>query len=946
MNPAPSHKNEPVTRSFAQDFVMRHIGPHEENILEMLKFLSFKDLPSFIEAIIPETLHSKRALKLSPPETEDQVLKDLEEKAAKNIVFTSYLGMGYHDVHMPSVIERLIFQDPAWYTSYTPYQAEISQGRLEMLLNFQQMIIDLTGLPFANASLLDEATAAAEAMSMIHRVTESDKACFLVDHHAHPQTIELIKTRALPLNIQPLIGDPFDKTLYEKCFGVFIQYPTTLGDIHDYQEMIKAAHDQGLLVAVAADLLALTLIASPGELGADIAVGTTQRFGMPLGYGGPHAAYFACREDFKRNIPGRLIGVSVDAKGRKALRMALQTREQHIRREKATSNICTAQALPAILSTAYALYMGPERLKEIALDLHTKAIVLQMGLQKLGFECPQKTVFDTVLIKASGDVAEILSRAEAEKINLRQLDQHRIIIALNNTTTQQDVETLWQLFKPGPRHFTYQNLKNATSSEALITRKSLYLTHEVFNRYHTETEFMRYIKHLEMKDLALDRSMIPLGSCTMKLNAATELKPVTWSGFNALHPFVPKSQAKGYQALFNALEADLAEITGFDGVSLQPNSGAQGEFAGLMAIKAYHESRNEKRHICFIPSSAHGTNPASAKMAGLHVIVVRCDKHGNVDIEDLKRLCAEHKEKLSCMMMTYPSTHGVFEPGFRDICHLIHEAGGQVYIDGANLNAMIGHMRFGELGGDVCHMNLHKTFCIPHGGGGPGVGPIGVKSHLIPFLPKTDIYQEGTLISAAPHGSASILPISYAYIRMMGAEGLTQATSVALLSANYIARKLKPYYPVLYTDKNGYIAHECIIDIRPFKDQFGISNEDVAKRLVDYGFHAPTVSFPVSGTLMIEPTESESKFEIDRFIEAMIAIHAEIQKIANGTYDKDNNPLKRAPHTIDDLLNWDRPYTQEEAVFPSAHTKTHKYWPPVNRIDNDYGDRNLFCACM
>lgn len=929
----------------SDEFVTRHIGPDETSIAEMLKTLSFENLDAFTDKIIPANLRCTKELKLAPPQSESEILKDLEKKASSNRVFTSYLGKGFHDTHMPSVIERLIFQDPSWYTAYTPYQAEISQGRLEMLLNFQQMIIDLTGLPFANASLLDESTAAAEAMSLMHRASKSEKTCFLVDQHCHPQTIELIKTRALPLGIQPLIADPFDQTLYEKCFGVFIQYPTAMGDIHDYKYMIETSHKQGLLVGMAADLLSLTLIPSPGELGADVAVGTTQRFGMPLGYGGPHAAYFACREEYKRNIPGRLIGVSVDSKGRKALRMALQTREQHIRREKATSNICTAQVLPAVLSTAYAMYMGPDRLKNTALRLHVHARILQAGLQELGFDCAQKHIFDTVLIKSSEDVADILARAEAEQINLHALDQHRIVIALNNTTTCEDIEKLWHIFKPGPRNFSYETLEASLSTNDIATRQTPYLTHKIFQCYHTETEFMRYIKHLEMKDLSLDRAMIPLGSCTMKLNAATELKPVTWSGFNGLHPYAPKSQAKGYQSLFNALEADLAEITGFDGVSLQPNSGAQGEFAGLMAIKAYHESRDEQRDVCFIPSSAHGTNPASAKMAGLKVVIVPCDKKGNVDIDALTKLCDQHKDKLSCIMMTYPSTHGVFEAGIKQITQLVHDAGGQVYIDGANLNAMIGHIRFGDIGGDVCHMNLHKTFCIPHGGGGPGVGPIGVKAHLIPFLPKTEIHQEGTLISAAPHGSASILPISYAYIRMMGAEGLKHATSIALLSANYIAAKLKPYYPVLYTDENGYIAHECIIDIRPFKDQYGISNDDIAKRLIDYGFHAPTMSFPVTGTLMIEPTESETKEEIDRFIDAMISIHAEIQKVADGTYDQKDNPLKRAPHTVEDLLEWDRPYSKEEAVFPSDFTRARKYWAPVNRVDNDYGDRNLFCAC-
>lgn len=927
------------------DFATRHIGPDEEAIQAMLEELSHTSLDAFTDTLIPDNLRMTKKLNLPQPQTEDKILEDLAKKAAANEVFTSYLGQGYHDAHMPSVIERLIFQDPSWYTAYTPYQAEISQGRLEMLLNFQQMIIDLTGLPFANASLLDEATAAAEAMSMIHRITKKDRTCFLVDHNAHPQTIELIKTRAQPLAIQPLIADPFDTSLYEKCFGMFIQYPSTLGEIHDYTHLIEDAHQKDLLVAMGADLLALTLISSPGELGADIALGTTQRLGMPLGYGGPHAAYFACREEYKRNLPGRLIGVSVDANGRRALRMALQTREQHIRREKATSNICTAQVLPAILATAYALYMGPERLKAQALTLHTHALILQEGLKRLGFEIKQKNIFDTLLVKSPTDVVDILARADAQKINLRTLDQHRIVIALNNITTASDIETLWQIFKPGPRDFSYNSLKETVDVEKISTRKTPYLSHPIFNSYHTETEFMRYIKYLEMKDLALDRAMIPLGSCTMKLNAATELKPVTWSGFNALHPFAPQTQAKGYKALFNALEADLAEITGFDGVSLQPNSGAQGEFAGLMAIKAYHESRDEHRPICFIPSSAHGTNPASAKMAGLDVVVIPCDRNGNVDIEALKKQCEIHNDKISCIMMTYPSTHGVFEPGIKEITALIHDKGAQVYIDGANLNAMIGHIRFGDLGGDVCHMNLHKTFCIPHGGGGPGMGPIGVKSHLIPFLPKSEVQQEGILISAAPHGSASILPISYAYIRLMGADGLKKATSIALLSANYIAARLKPYYPVLYTDKNGYIAHECIIDIRPFKDKYGISNDDIAKRLIDYGFHAPTMSFPVTGTLMIEPTESESKAELDRFIEAMISIYREIQKIADNRFDPVNNPLKRAPHTIEDLLDWDRPYSKEEAVFPTEFTKLRKYWPPVNRVDNDYGDRNLFCAC-
>ncbi|MDH4567371.1 aminomethyl-transferring glycine dehydrogenase, partial [Pseudomonas sp. BN414] len=857
----------------------------------------------------------------------------------------------YYPCHTPSPILRNLLENPAWYTAYTPYQPEISQGRLEALLNFQTLVSDLSGLPVANASLLDEGTAAAEAMTFCKRLAKNKAShAFFASQHCHPQTLDVLRTRAEPLGIEVVIGDERELTDASAYFGALLQYPAANGDVFDYRELVARFHAAGALVAVAADLLALTLLTPPGEFGADVALGSAQRFGVPLGFGGPHAAYFATRDSFKRDMPGRLVGVSIDRHGQPALRLAMQTREQHIRREKATSNICTAQVLLANIASMYAVYHGPQGLTRIANRVHQLTAILAQGLAKLGFTVEQESFFDTLTLATGSKTAELHAQARAQRLNLREVDAVRLGLSLDETTTQADVEQLWALFANGQALPAFAALaaKVASRLPAALLRQSAILSHPVFNRYHSETELMRYLRKLADKDLALDRSMIPLGSCTMKLNAASEMIPVTWAEFGALHPFAPAEQSAGYQELTSELEAMLCQATGYDAVSLQPNAGSQGEYAGLLAIRAYHLSRgDDQRDICLIPQSAHGTNPATASMVGMRVVVTACDARGNVDIADLKAKAEEHKDRLAALMITYPSTHGVFEEGIREICEVIHANGGQVYIDGANMNAMVGLCAPGQFGGDVSHLNLHKTFCIPHGGGGPGVGPIGVKAHLAPFLPgHAHMARKEGAVSAAPFGSASILPITWMYIRMMGGDGLRRATQMAILNANYIARRLEEHYPVLYTGSNGLVAHECILDLRPLKDTSGISVDDVAKRLIDYGFHAPTMSFPVPGTLMIEPTESESKEELDRFCDAMIRIREEIRAVEAGELDKDDNPLKNAPHTAQELVGeWTHRYSRELAVYPSASLVDGKYWPPVGRVDNVHGDRNLVCAC-
>ena len=941
------------------DFGRRHIGPSATEIQSMLEQLDFKDIDQLIDKTVPSNIRCKKPMQTEGPLTESEATKRLKTMADKNKVMRSYLGMGYHDTLVPTVIQRNIIENPGWYTQYTPYQAEISQGRLEALINFQTMICDLTGLEIANASLLDESTAAAEAMNLSFGSKKRDCSnIFLVSQHCHPQTIDVVRTRAEPLGIEIKIVENDHYNFDEKPFGVLLQYPTTEGSIVDYAKLIEQAHNAGAMVTMAADLMSLVLIKSPGDLGADIAVGSTQRFGVPLGFGGPHAAFFATKDEFKRKIPGRIIGVSKDAEGRQAYRMALQTREQHIRRDKATSNICTSQVLLAIMASMYGVYHGPKGLKNIALKIHGMASILGKGLQDLGLKT-STNYFDTVTVS--------LSKAEADKafdaalskgINLRRLDSTSeaaiIAIALDETVSFEDVDDLFASFANG-KSFSSASEMSADIKSAInpsLRRESKFLTHPVFNSHHSESQMLRYIKNLESKDLSLTKSMIPLGSCTMKLNAASELYPVSWPEFNKIHPFAPADQTLGYKEMFAALEAQLAEHTGFDAVSLQPNSGAQGEFAGLLVIREFHKSNGEShRNICLIPQSAHGTNPASAVLTGMKVVVTKCDRNGNIDVEDLKAKAEQHKDNLAALMVTYPSTHGVFEESITEVCKIIHENGGQVYMDGANMNAQIGLCKPGEFGPDVCHLNLHKTYAIPHGGGGPGMGPIAVKNHLAPFLPGHRLANCGgakstTTVSAAPWGSASILPISLMYCWMMGDTGLTQATKVAILNANYIAKRLDPHYPVLYRGKDGLVAHECIVDVRQIKASVGIDVEDVAKRLMDYGFHAPTVSFPVAGTLMIEPTESESKAEIDRFCDAMIKIRQEIKDIEDGKADKDDNLLTNAPHTSDVLIGeWDKPYSKVDAVFPTSWVRASKFWPSVARIDSAYGDRNFVCSC-
>jgi glycine dehydrogenase len=943
-------------------FVNRHIGPNAAEVGKMLSFLGFSDLESLIAKTVPPAIRLKNALKLPPAQSEYAAIAQLKSIASKNQIFRSYLGMGYNDTITPPVIQRNILENPGWYTAYTPYQAEIAQGRLEALLNFQTMIIELTGLEIANASLLDEGTAAAEAMAMSYGVSKNKANAFFVSSSCHPQTIEVVKTRAIPLGIELIIGDQQNFDFSTPIFGALLQYPATDGIIYDYRNFIEKVHAQKALVTLAADPLSLALLTSPGELGADIAIGSTQRFGVPLGYGGPHAAYFATKEAYKRQMPGRIVGVSKDSQGKPALRLALQTREQHIRREKATSNICTAQVLLAVIASMYGVYHGAEGVKNIALRVHQLTVLLASGLKRLNYALGNDPVFDTLRVGVGDQsAAAIVKAATARKINLRLLDQGSVGISLDETTTIQDLIDLWQIFAAKEDlPFTVDELLQTVNFEFpdYLTRQTSYLTDPVFNKYHSEHELLRYLHQLESKDLALNTSMIPLGSCTMKLNATAEMMPVTWPEFGKLHPFAPVDQAEGYQILFEQLETWLGEITGFDGVSLQPNAGSQGEYAGLQVIRSYHLSRGDSdRNICLIPESAHGTNPASAVMCGMKVIPVKCDGDGNIDVADLTAKAEKYAANLAALMVTYPSTHGVFEEGITEVCEIIHRHGGQVYMDGANMNAQVGLCRPADFEADVCHLNLHKTFCIPHGGGGPGMGPIGVKAHLVPFLPSVippnppleggNQSESIGLISAAPYGSASILVISWMYIAMMGSEGLTEATKIAILNANYMARRLEVYYPILFKGSNGLVAHECVIDLHPLKKAAAIEVDDVAKRLMDFGFHSPTVSWPVPGTMMVEPTESESLEELDRFCDAMIAIYKESEAIANGEIDAVNNSLKNAPHTAESLLcgEWKRPYSREQAAYPAPWTKVHKFWPAVGRIDNAYGDRNLVCSC-
>ncbi|MFV3403537.1 aminomethyl-transferring glycine dehydrogenase [Pseudomonas sp. NY15463] len=933
----------------ANEFIARHIGPRAVDEEAMLTTLGFDSLEAMSAAVIPDSIKGTSVLGSQDGQSEADALAALKAIASKNQLFKNYIGQGYYNTHTPAPILRNLLENPAWYTAYTPYQPEISQGRLEALLNFQTLISDLTGLPIANASLLDEATAAAEAMTFCKRLSKNKAShAFFASVHCHPQTLDVLRTRAEPLGIDVVVGDERELSDVSAFFGALLQYPASNGDVFDYREVVQRLHAANALVAVAADLLALTMLTPPGEFDADVAIGSAQRFGVPLGFGGPHAAYFATRDAFKRDMPGRLVGVSIDRFGKSALRLAMQTREQHIRREKATSNICTAQVLLANIASMYAVYHGPDGLKRIAQRTHALTAILKAGLEQQGVKVVTEAFFDTLTLATGAATASLHDKARAQGINLRQIDATHLGLSLDETSSQADVETLWALFADATPDFADLAAATCVQLPAALQRQSAILQHPVFNRYHSETELMRYLRRLADKDLALDRSMIPLGSCTMKLNAASEMIPVTWAEFGNLHPFAPAAQSQGYLQMTQELEAMLCAATGYDAVSLQPNAGSQGEYAGLLAIRAYHRSRGDShRDICLIPSSAHGTNPATAHMAGMRVVVTACDARGNVDIDDLRAKAIEHRERLAAIMITYPSTHGVFEEAIGEICAIIHDNGGQVYIDGANMNAMVGLCAPGKFGGDVSHLNLHKTFCIPHGGGGPGVGPIGVKAHLAPFLPgHAALENTAGAVCAAPFGSASILPITWMYIRMMGGAGLKRASQMAILNANYIARRLEEHYPVLYTGGNGLVAHECILDLRPLKDTSGISVDDVAKRLIDFGFHAPTMSFPVAGTLMIEPTESESKEELDRFCDAMIQIRQEIRAVENGSLDKDDNPLKNAPHTAAELAGeWTHGYSREQAVYPLPSLVDAKYWPPVGRVDNVYGDRNLVCAC-
>ncbi|HWY40836.1 MAG TPA: aminomethyl-transferring glycine dehydrogenase [Chthoniobacterales bacterium] len=970
------HAREKPTTDIT-DFSRRHIGPNQTETAEMLRAVGFEDLDALIDATVPRNIRLDRELKLPEAEPEAEALSELRGISKKNKISKSFIGAGYSDCITPPVIQRNILENPGWYTAYTPYQAELAQGRLEALLNFQTMIVDLTKLDIANASLLDEATAAAEAMALCH-ASVPDRKTFFVADNCHPQTIAVVQTRAKPLDIEVKIGNFSNFKFDSSVFGALVQYPATDGAIYDYEDFVKAAHAAGALVVVAADILALTLIKPPGEFGADVAVGNTQRFGVPLGFGGPHAAYFATLDQYKRHMPGRLVGVSYDAEGRPAYRLSLQTREQHIRRDKATSNICTAQVLLAVIASMYAVYHGPRGLRAIAERVHRHASQLADGLRTLGLRITHENFFDTIRVEVKSS-SVLLEHAEKAGCNLRALGPAAIGISLDETTTARDVELLMSIFRGTP----VRDLADESRDELPVRiprfamRDSEFLTHPVFNTHDTETEMLRYLKKLESRDLSLCHSMIPLGSCTMKLNATAEMFPISWPEFAKLHPFAPLEQTAGYIEMCNQLEDWLAELTGFAAVSLQPNAGSQGEYAGLLAIREYHASRGEAhRNVCLIPTSAHGTNPASAVMAGLRVVPVATLKDGDIDLADLRAKADAHERELAALMVTYPSTHGVFEPTIREICEIVHAHGGQVYMDGANMNAQCGLCRPGDYGADVCHLNLHKTFCIPHGGGGPGVGPIGVAKHLAPFLPREFIADpetgevlfgdgeegkrppagdgseyrhgggSGGNVAATPYGSASILTISWMYIRMMGPAGLKRASEIAILNANYIAKRLDPHFPVLFKGKRGLVAHECIVDLRQWKS-VGIEVEDVAKRLMDYGFHAPTVSWPVAGTMMIEPTESEPKHELDRFCDAMISIRSEIEAVASGKIDKQNNPLKNAPHTARQIAaeKWERPYSREQAAFPAPWTREHKFWPSVARIDNVYGDRNLFCSC-
>ena len=954
---------------YQNEFIDRHIGPGEDQIQQMLKALHVDSLEQLLTNTVPESIALSAPLALAEPLTENSALTRLKAIAAKNRQTKSFIGLGYYDTHTPNVLLRNVLENPGWYTAYTPYQPEISQGRLECLLNFQQMTLDLTAMDLANASLLDEATAVAEAMALAKRVSKNRGANkFFLDQNCFPQTIDVVKTRAECFGFELVIGD-IDDVAHEELFGAVFQYPSMLGEAQDLTQAIDKLHQHKAIAIVAADLMSLTLLKPPGEMGADVVTGSTQRFGVPMGYGGPHAAYFATRDEYKRAVPGRIIGVSVDSRERQAFRMALQTREQHIRREKANSNICTAQVLLANMSALYAMYHGPEGLKNIAQRIHRLTLILASGLQQAGINVINKNYFDTLTLKVDADHAgELVERADSAGFNFR-LDRlqsdNQIGISLDECTSNEDIENIWQIITGNSAaRLSVAEIDMSISSGELepiipegLKRRSNYLQHPNFNSYHSETEMMRYLKRLEDKDISLTHAMIPLGSCTMKLNAAAEMIPISWPEFAKPHPFTPVDQMAGYQQMISELEEMLAVITGFDAISMQPNSGAQGEYAGLLAIKKYlHSTGEAQRDVCLIPVSAHGTNPASAQMIGMKVVLVACDDDGNIDVSDLRQKAEAHSKHLAALMITYPSTHGVYEETVIEVCQVIHDHGGQVYMDGANLNAQVGVAKPADIGADVSHVNLHKTFCIPHGGGGPGMGPIGVKQHLAahlanhPMITLPTPLDENSAVSAAPWGSSGILPISWMYIAMMGAEGLLKATQVAILSANYIASKLSGHFPVLYTGRNGMVAHECIIDLRPLKQSSGISEEDVAKRLMDFGFHAPTMSFPVAGTLMIEPTESESKQELDRFIDAMIQIRKEIAEVESGQLDAENNPLKNAPHTLADMLDdsWDRPYSKLQAAYPGAtdeRSAGNKYWPSVNRIDNVYGDRNLFCAC-
>ena len=972
----------------SSEFIARHIGISPADEALMLSVVGAASRAALIAAIVPRSIARSHPMELPPPVTEAAALVELKRMAGKNQLFKSFIGQGYHGTHTPGVILRNILENPAWYTAYTPYQAEISQGRMEALVNFQTMVCDLTAMPMANASMLDEATAAAEAMTLAKRSSKSKSSVFIVASDCHPQTIEVVQTRAAPLGIEVKVGFAPGLMSEGDFFGVLTQYPCSTGQIADLRAAVQQAHDKQAVFIVAADLLALTLLAPPGEWGADITVGSTQRFGMPMGNGGPHAAFMACRDEFKRSMPGRLIGVSVDVHGNPAYRLALQTREQHIRREKATSNICTAQVLPAVVASMYAVYHGPQGLTRMAQRVASYTAILAQGLQTLGYTLAHASAFDTVTVQTGDATDSIGNNARMAGVNLRHASKTQLGVALDETTTRDDVAQLWTFFaQPGqilPQLSAFEQ-GIASLIPAELRRTSAFLTHPVFNTHHSETGMLRYIRALSDKDLALDRSMIPLGSCTMKLNATSEMIPITWPEFASLHPFAPAGQLQGYAELDEQLRAWLCQATGYAGISLQPNAGSQGEYAGLLVIRAYHKANGQgQRNICLIPSSAHGTNPASAQMAGLSVVVTACDAKGNVDMADLKAKCEQYSDKLAAVMITYPSTHGVFETQVKELCTLVHSHGGRVYVDGANMNALVGTAAPGEFGGDVSHLNLHKTFCIPHGGGGPGVGPVCVVADLVPYLPghataaACGSYvgaaaapgrpKQGTApsggseahavasvgaISAAPLGNAAVLPISWMYCRMMGADGLRHATEAAILAANYISARLRDHYPTLYASegvdgKPGHVAHECILDLRLLKDASGVGAEDVAKRLMDYGFHAPTLSFPVPGTLMVEPTESETLDELDRFIDAMIAIRKEIAQVQSGVWPQDNNPLTHAPHTAASLLGatWDRPYPRELGAFPLATLKAVKYWPPVGRVDNVYGDRHLFCSCI